>query len=293
MIFIRLSLSSTPWPPTVGFIAVKQATGPLKRRSSERCLIGPLALRTHWKSNSKLSEKFRRRTLDPLHERIQGDTLFCLALMQHHGAPTRLLDGSYSPFVAAAFAMERGPKRPNPPDKEIVPVVWCFSLRWLRDQTKNKTKHKNAFRQRNKDDKRGDATFLKLYNLGPKAKPDLSEQFVKSENPLHLNERLTTQQGVFLCPGDLTRSFVDNIKSMDGWRSKDSVVKLRLEMAPDKATEFVRNLKSMNLSFAALFPGLEGFARSIGQQLFHYKELAKTGAGLSHYLSNDDPSETP
>jgi hypothetical protein len=52
-------------------------------------------------------------------------------------------------------------------------------------------------------------------------------------------------------------------------------------MTPDKATEFVRNLKSMNLSFAALFPGLEGFARSIGQQLFHYKDLANTGAGLS------------
>jgi hypothetical protein len=201
--------------------------------------------------------------------------------MQHHGAPTRLLDGSYSPFVAAAFAMEKGPKRLNAAS-EIVPVVWCFSLRWLRD----KSKQKNAFEQRNEDNKRDDATFLKLYNLVPEAKKP--EQFVNSENPLHLNERLTTQQGVFLCPGDLTRSFVDKIKSMDRWQSKDNVVKLRLEMAPDEATEFVRNLKSMNLSFAALFPGLEGFARSIGQQLFHYKDLADTGAGLS----NACPSKT-
>jgi hypothetical protein len=54
-----------------------------------------------------------------------------------------------------------------------------------------------------------------------------------------------------------------------------------LNLERDAAIEFVRNLKSMNLSFAALFPGLEGFARSIGQQIFHYDDLADVRAGIA------------
>jgi FRG domain len=164
------------------------------------------ALETEWQT----IREFQRRTLDPLYKRVHDDTLFCLALMQHHGAPTRLLDCSYSPFAAAAFAMEKGPQGENK-----VPVVWCFSMKWPWDKTEENTKHKQAFKLRNKDDKRNDQTFLKLYNVGAKAKPSLSERFVKSENPLQLNERLSTQQGVFLCPADVTVSFEKNCTSSE------------------------------------------------------------------------------
>jgi hypothetical protein len=108
-----------------------------------------------------------------------------------------------------------------------------------------------------------------------RAKSKRSVQFVKAENPFHLNERLTAQQGLFLCPADLESSFVDNLTAMSGWQ--DNVVKICLELDSQSAKEFARNLKSMNLSFAALFPGLEGFARSIGQQMLHYRYLERAG----------------
>ncbi len=56
---------------------------------------------------SKLQREFRRRLHHyTIHVPEEGDTLELLALMQHHGAPTRLLDWTYSFFVAAFFAVE-------------------------------------------------------------------------------------------------------------------------------------------------------------------------------------------
>jgi hypothetical protein len=79
--------------------------------------------------------EFRRRLRDPQYDRARTDTLFCLALMQHYGAPTRLLDCTYSPYAAAAFAMEKGPSK--------TPAVWCFRGRWLEEEARNKTPHKD------------------------------------------------------------------------------------------------------------------------------------------------------
>jgi hypothetical protein len=216
--------------------------------------------------------EFRRRLRDPEHHRVHRDTLFCLALMQHHGAPTRLLDCTYSPYVAAAFALERGIVSKKP-------VIWCFSGEWCEKEATRVTPD-NLVQRRNDDSQRNDQTFIPLFQLANAPKGPIRWKFVKHDNPLHLNERLTTQQGIFLCPADLACSFVDNLKAMQGWHSDQNLVKLRLDLTPAKARNFVRNLKNMNLSCAALFPGLDGFARSICQQIVHYEELADSGAGI-------------
>lgn len=106
-----------------------------------------------------------------------------------------------------------------------------------------------------------------------KLKPSL----VTHDNRYFLNERLTAHQGAFLCPGDISRPFVINLKAMSGWRLGCNVRKLRLCFAPKERRETVRTLKRMNVSSSVLFPGLDGFARSLGEELFHYDEIFGRG----------------
>jgi hypothetical protein len=107
---------------------------------------------------------------------ILGYTLYCLSVMQHHHAPTRLLDWTYSAFVAAKFAMEAGGKHA---------VIWSMNTDWC-----DRAAAEIAPELPAREDVRTDGTFLPIYM------PDGERRkFVKPDNPFFLNERLTIQQG--------------------------------------------------------------------------------------------------
>jgi hypothetical protein len=72
-----------------------------------------------------LIRESRRRVRGKEHSFIKDDVLNCLALMRHHGAPTRLLDCTYSPFVAAQCALREGLNAKH------CPVIWCFNADWM------------------------------------------------------------------------------------------------------------------------------------------------------------------
>ena len=205
-----------------------------------------------------LAREFRRRARGEEQRFIQDDMLNCLALMRHYGAPTRLLDCTYSPFVAAQTALREGLNRKH------LPLIWCFSTEWMNQHCWRVLGRASV---KLGPDGRRRIRFDALSKRRPPAK------LVVHDNPYFLNQRLTAHQGAFLFAGDIRRPFCENLKSMQGWHLGENVFKLYLRFDNMMKVGAVKTLKRMNVSSAVLFPGLDGFARSLGEELPFYDEV--------------------
>src|ERR1017187_9961067 len=89
--------------------------------------------------------------------------------------------------------------------------------------------------------------------------------FVAPVNPFRLNRRMVAQKGVFLMPGTLRKPFMANLLAMQGVDKKRNV--LRIDLPREVWKNARSELQDMNISRASLFPGLDGFAQSLGSNL--------------------------
>lgn len=181
------------------------------------------------------------------------DTVEWFALMRHYGAPTRLLDWTYSFFVAAFFAIE------EPADGGPY-VIWAIDAEWCRKAANRQLGAPGA-----------DLDLLRQED-DPKCRRVFNEYIGREEtaavypvNPFRMNERLTIQQGVFLCPSSVGRPFRESLDDMKP--SEDVFRKLVLRVDPAGRREILEHLQRMNMDRATLFPDFEGFARSLNTKI--------------------------
>ena len=206
-----------------------------------------------WRAQeSRMLRIFKRKAHQFLsHIPDPDDDFQWLALMQHHGAPTRLLDLTWSPYVAAFFALERATGDA---------AVWALNPAYI--------SYASSVTLR-------DGSTIHPQALDPRERGNLLRYFLSEDvpflwigEPYIMNPRLTAQSGTFAVPGTLSQP-VEAILSHYP-EPRETLVKLILPSAQvrDKG---LRELYRMNITDATLFPDLDGLARSLAYELeFHW-----------------------
>jgi hypothetical protein len=186
-----------------------------------------------------------------------------LALMQHHGAPTRLLDLTKSPFIAAYFAFEKCS------GKEGHYVgIWSINTSHLK---------KRALEILSKE---FGAAFEQSRNL---INEELFEKIFYENNknlvfpvePFRMNRRYSLQQSIFVSTGTTRQTFMKQLLFLGDEISR-AVVKIEVPGSCKK--EAMRELLQMNLHRASLFPDLDGYAVSLRLRYDSMKSPEETEA---------------
>lgn len=213
-----------------------------------------------------LINEFKRRIHHYLSlQDMPGSTLELLALMQHYGAPTRLLDLTRSPYVALYFAV-----------RDVLNVndsaVWAFVPENLNSFSLAKLKNKYPNFMPGLQSLSTDQLQLFL------TEEYFQETFMSNRydiilalEPVKMNLRLNIQQGLFLIGGG-HNSFADTLSNLLDEMAADNtnidhptVIKCIIPHHIKASMQKV--LDSMNLNAATLFGGLEGFSLSLREKI--------------------------
>lgn len=229
---------------------------------------------------------FCRKAQQFLHHIPREDDIFgWLAIMQHHGAPTRLLDFTWSPFVAAFFALESA---------TADCAVWAVNFTRLREM-----EYQFPFEQKPRKAPRPDMplgfserkeqeTSLNLTNYW-RYFLNNSIPFVAQGEPWNMNQRQIAQSGTFLIPGILHKPIEGILHDHVDPASVIVKFNLRTEKLRSEAME---SLYYMNITNSTLFPGIDGMARSLIYELeFHWAFDPRTLEAYQAYLGSLDFSE--
>lgn len=199
------------------------------------------------------------------------ETLEWLSIIQHHGGPTRLLDFTYSFYIACYFALQ---------DAEEEAAVWCV----------NKTKLENCVQTRmSRLGGNSSAINIKDPDIFTRAvEENIKDVMAMPVEPFHKNIRLAIQQGLFVFPFNIMETFENNLFSTMSSSLENLKVSiteyemahmqlgtfpiegrlLKIYLKREYHKDIRKDLAMMNINPSSLFPGLDGFAKSLASCIY-------------------------
>lgn len=182
-------------------------------------------------------------------EHDPGSKLCWLSIMQHYGAPTRLIDFTESPYVALYFALESY----DPESKHDLAVyaldyssVMDASLAFISRQDSNFSKTRAGIIGQQ------DEIFDNVVDR-------FSYGIVWVTEPLKLNARIDRQAGTFLISGKKEMR-IEDLLSLEMYARSD-VIKYRISHGMYK--NIYALLRKMNINAKSIYGDLGGLAKSI------------------------------
>ncbi len=240
------------WRPNLGryrsdyaFRGLSDANYELKNSFLRNCGTRP-ELEYH------LLRNFRKYSItkDPL---LTSTFWRSLVLAQHHGLPTRLLDWTYSPFIAMHFATA------NTEKYDLDGVIWKVDFvraNQLVSEPLNQILRKekcNAFT----------LEMLERVETLDDLDKELGENQLVFFEPPSLDERIVNQFALFSVMTNPTAI-------MDDWLTQHPELFRRIIIPKELKLEVRDKLDQANITERVLFPGLDGLAKWLKR---HYKPV--------------------
>lgn len=167
---------------------------------------------------------------------------------QHHGLPTRLLDWSYSPFIALFFAFD-GVGRSDLKVESGQVAVWCLN----RDL---------FFSHIARELKMGSESGSDLQELRRRMyKLPVYADIVEDEIP---NRRIRMQKGLFTILNSSQRS-LDEFLKLEGF-PRGTLLKVRIAKAHQ--VDALKSLNHYGISSDRIYPDIEGVVSQVFNQSF-------------------------
>ena len=194
-----------------------------------------------------------------------------LALGQHRGLPTRLLDWTYSPLVALHFASE------TPADYSVDGAVWCVNF--VEANKRLPSRLKRIMTKEGSETVTIDmlSTFATLDDFDALAR----RPFLVFMEPPAIDLRILNQFALFSLMSSPTAD-------MDDWLRQHPSLCRQVVIPAELKWEIRDKLDQANVNERILFPGLDGLSR----WLTRYYMPAPAGTETERHASHPDFNES-